>query len=125
MSLSVKGFKYRTIGTTNALLYPEPIHPSPSRRGEGLLGKNNKEMKKRLEELMVEFEGRVIVYRNAEIEIKNIKYWDEGNENIEFMCELNGYLVRDSILRDSKINMLKEQITEIISVNSFGMALMG
>ena len=85
----------------------------------------NKEMKKRLEELMVEFEGRVIVYRNAEIEIKNIKYWDEGNENIEFMCELNGYLVRDSILRDSKINMLKEQITEIISVNSFGMALRG
>ena len=85
----------------------------------------NKEMKKRLEELMVEFEGRVIVYRNAEIEIKNIKYWDEGNENIEFMCELNGYLVRYSILRDSKINMLKEQITEIISVNSFGMALRG
>lgn len=85
----------------------------------------NKEMIKLLDELMVEFEGRVIVYRNAEIEIKNIKYWDEGNENIEFMCELNGYLVRDNILRDSKLSMLKEQITEIISVNSFGMALRG
>ena len=80
-------------------------------------------MIKLLDELMVEFEGRVIVYRNAEIEIKNVRYWDEGNENIEFMCELNGYLVRDNILRDSKLSMLKEQITEIISVNSFGMGL--
>ena len=34
MSLSVKGFKYRTIGTTNALLCPEPIHPPPSLRVE-------------------------------------------------------------------------------------------
>lgn len=85
----------------------------------------NKEMKKLLDELMVEFEGRVFVYRNAEIEIKNMKYWDEGNEDIEFMCELNGYLVRDSILRDSKLSMLEEQITEIISVNSFGMGLRG
>ena len=44
MSLSVKGFKYRTIGTTNALLCPEPIHPPTfaSRRGGGLLGKNDK-----------------------------------------------------------------------------------
>lgn len=83
----------------------------------------NKELNERLEELMIEFEGRVFIYRNAEIEIKNMRYWDEGNEDIEFMCELNGYLVRDNILRDSKLSMLKEQITEIISVNSFGMGL--
>lgn len=85
----------------------------------------NKELDKKLEELMIEFEGRVFDYGNVKIEIKNVKYWDEGNEDIEFMCEVNGYLVRDSILRDSKLSMLKEQITEIISVNSFGMGLRG
>lgn len=83
----------------------------------------NRELNEKLEELMIKFEGRVFDYGVVKIEIKNVKYWDEGNEDIEFMCELNGYLVRDSILRDSKLSMLEEQISEIISENSFGMGL--
>lgn len=33
----------------------------------------NKKLNKKLEEFMSEFEGRVFVYRNAEIEVKNIQ----------------------------------------------------